>query len=48
MNKGIHLLIESYRREFRLENEGLYSEADYKEAERKYIKLRLNGHSYGF
>jgi hypothetical protein len=43
MHKGIHLLIKRYRKEFREENEDLYSEEDYKEAERRYIKLRLAG-----
>ena len=42
MKKGIRLLLERYRGEFRMENEGLYSEKGYKDAERKYIKLRLN------
>ena len=45
MNKGIQLLVEKYRGEFRIENEGLYSKKDYQMAERKYIKFRLNGYS---
>ena len=47
MNKGIQLLVDKYRGEFRIENEGLYSKEDYQMAERKYIKFRLNGYSLG-
>jgi hypothetical protein len=42
MNKGIQLLIKRLRDEFRKENINLYFEEAYKEAERKYIKLRLS------
>jgi hypothetical protein len=43
-NQGLHRLIRKFRNEFRRpENANFYSEADYKVAERKYIKHRLNG-----
>jgi hypothetical protein len=43
---GIELLVEKYRKDFWLpENTDYYQENDYKEAERKYIKLCLNGTS---
>lgn len=43
-NQGLHRLIGKFRNEFqRPENTDFYSEADYKVAERKYIKHRLNG-----
>jgi hypothetical protein len=43
---GIELLVEKYRKDFRLpENTDHYEEHDYKEAERKYIKFCLNGNS---
>ena len=45
MNKGIQLLVEKYRGEFRMENEGLYSKKDYQMAERKYIIFCINGYS---
>jgi hypothetical protein len=41
---GIEQLVEKWRIEFRCtENTDHYSEVDYKEAERKYVKYRLNG-----
>jgi len=40
MKKGIQLLIKIYRIKFRKENKDFYSEDDYREAERKYIKFR--------
>lgn len=43
MEKGIRLLIKKYREEFREENKDFYSEKDYRKAEKKYIKLNLNG-----
>lgn len=42
MKKGIQLLVERYCLEFCMENADLYSAEDYKEAKRKYVKLRLN------
>jgi hypothetical protein len=43
---GIELLVEKYRNEFRRsENTNYYSQDDYKEAERKFVKLCLNGNS---
>jgi hypothetical protein len=45
METGIKLLIKRRREEFREENEYLYSEKDYKEAERRYIRLCLTGES---
>ena len=41
MKKGLCLLIERLRNKFREENEDLYSEEDYRVAERRYIKLCL-------
>lgn len=42
--RGLQRLIKKFRYEFkRPENLNFYSEADYKEAERKYIKLCLTG-----
>ena len=39
---GIELLVEKCRDEFRLpENTDYYTENDYKEAERKFVKYRL-------
>ena len=39
---GIELLVEKCRNEFRLpENTDYYTEDDYKEAEKKFIKFRL-------
>ncbi len=39
---GIKMLVEKCRDEFRLpENTDYYTENDYKEAERKFIKFRL-------
>lgn len=43
METGIRLLIKKIRDDFRQENKQLYSEEDYREAEKKYIKLNLNG-----
>jgi hypothetical protein len=41
---GIELLVERYRREFRRpENTDHYTENDYKEAERKFVKFCLSG-----
>jgi hypothetical protein len=41
---GIELLVEKCRNEFRLhENTNHYTQDDYKEAERKYVKFCLNG-----
>lgn len=42
-NQGLRQLIEKFRDEFRAENTDLYSESDFKDAERKYIKHRLTG-----
>jgi hypothetical protein len=45
-NQGIRLLIQKCREEFRLpENTDFYSEKDYKEAERKFVKFCLRGKS---
>ncbi len=42
--RGIELLVEKCRFEFRRsENTDYYTESDYKEAERKYIKYCLHG-----
>jgi len=41
---GIEQLVDKCRNDFRRpENTDFYTEVDYKEAERKYVKLRLNG-----
>jgi hypothetical protein len=41
---GIELFVENCRKEFRRpENTDYYTENDYKEAERKYVKLCLKG-----
>jgi len=41
-DKGIKLLIQKCRREFRQkENKDFYTEADYKAAERKFVKYCL-------
>jgi hypothetical protein len=41
---GIEQLVERWRIEFRHpENTDFYSEVDYKEAERKFVKFCLNG-----
>jgi hypothetical protein len=41
---GIELLVEKCRNEFRRqENTNYYTQDDYKEAERKYVKFCLNG-----
>jgi hypothetical protein len=43
-NKGLQQLIQKYIYEFRRpENTDFYSETDYRDAERKYIKHRLTG-----
>lgn len=43
-NAGIQLLVEKCRDRFRRpENINHYDEGDYREAERKYVKLCLNG-----
>ena len=45
-NNGVEKLIKKYRDEFRCpENTEYYTEIDYKTAERKFIKLCLNGNS---
>ena len=42
-DQGVRLLIRKYREEFRLpENKNFYSNQDYREAERKYIKFCLS------
>jgi hypothetical protein len=44
--KGLNRLVEKFRNEFkRPENTKFYSEKDYKAAERKYVKLCLQGKS---
>jgi hypothetical protein len=44
--QGIELLLERCRNEFRRpENTDYYSEDDYKEAERKFVKFCLHGHA---
>ena len=41
---GIEKLVAKWRTEFRRsENVDYYTEIDYQEAERKYVKYRLNG-----
>ncbi len=41
---GIELLVEKYREKFRCpENTNYYEKEDYKEAERKFIKVCLHG-----
>ena len=43
-DKGIQLLIQKFRNEFkRPENINFYSENDYKEAEKKFVKHCLTG-----
>ncbi len=43
-NNGVEKLIKKYRNEFRRhENTEYYTEVDYKAAERKFIKLCLDG-----
>lgn len=47
-NHGLQQLIQKFRDEFeRPENTDFYSETDYKDAERKYIKHRLTGRTDG-
>ena len=41
MKKGVQLLVKRLKKEFHEENEGFYSEHDYREAERRYIKFCL-------
>ena len=41
MEKGVQLLVKLLKKEFYEENEGFYSENDYKKAERRYIKFCL-------
>lgn len=43
MNQGMELLIKKCREEFCEENRNFYSDEDYKEAERKFVKLCLTG-----
>jgi hypothetical protein len=41
---GLEQLVNKWRAEFqRPENTDFYTEVDYKEAERRYVKLRLKG-----
>jgi hypothetical protein len=43
-DNGIRLLVQKYRNEFkRPENTDFYSENDYKEAEKKFVKFCLKG-----
>ena len=43
-NKGIRVLIQKYRNEFRRpENIDHYTENDFKEAEKKFVKFCLTG-----
>jgi len=43
-NQGIRLLVQKCREQFRIaENLDHYSEMEYREAERKYVKLCLRG-----
>ncbi|MGD9364691.1 MAG: hypothetical protein PVH87_03275 [Desulfobacteraceae bacterium] len=45
--QGIELLVEKCRHEFRRpENTDYYTEDDYKEAERKFVKFCLDGNAY--
>ncbi len=45
-NNGIKLLVQKYREQFRIsENLDHYSEREYREAERKYVKLCLRGNT---
>ena len=41
MKKGVQLLVKRLKKEFQEENEAFYSEDDYREAERRYIKFCL-------
>ena len=41
MKKGVQLLVKRLKKEFQEENEAFYSEDDYREAERKFVKLCL-------
>jgi hypothetical protein len=45
MQKGVPLLVKRLKKEFQEENEAFYSENDYREAERKFIKLCLRKNS---
>ena len=46
--QGIELLVKKCRSEFRRpENTDYYTEDDYKEAERKFVKFCLDGNSDG-
>lgn len=45
MNQGLQLLIKKHRELFWEENRNFYSDEDYKEAERKFIKFCLTGAS---
>jgi transcription elongation factor Elf1 len=43
-NRGIKLLVKNYKNRFRCpENINFYSAADFKKAEKKYVKFCLNG-----
>jgi hypothetical protein len=45
-DKGIRLLVQKYRNEFkRPENINFYSDNDYKEAEKKFVKFCLTGNT---
>jgi hypothetical protein len=45
-DKGIRLLVQKYRNEFkRSENINFYSDNDYKEAEKKFVKFCLTGNT---
>ena len=41
MREGVQLLVKHLKKDFHEENEGYYSEDDYREAERRYIKFCL-------
>jgi len=43
MNRGLELLIKKLKDAFGEENRDLYSDEDFKEAERKFIKFCLTG-----
>ena len=45
MDQGLELLIKKHREIFWEENRNFYSDEDYKEAERKFIKFCLTGAS---
>lgn len=43
MNQGLQELLKRYREFFFEENKDFYSDEDYREAERKFIKFCLTG-----